>query len=178
MAVYEFEGKKPVISKHAFIHPDAVIIGAVTIEGEVFMGPGAVIRADFGSVLIKDGVSIQDNVVIHVDAGVHVVIENETIIGHGAILHDVVIGRGCIIGMGSVLLPGVSCGEGAVVAAGSMVPQGTHIPAGKLAAGNPAHIIKDVSPKLAARARTGSAAYRELTRRYRTSLKPCDKATE
>jgi carbonic anhydrase/acetyltransferase-like protein (isoleucine patch superfamily) len=171
MPIYEFDSKRPQISPQSFVHPEAVIIGGVTIEGECFIGPGAVIRADLGTVIIQDGTSIQDNVIIHVDGNPSgVCIERDVIVGHGAILHDVHIKPECVIGMGAILLYDVVCEEGVFIAAGSMVPNNMHIPAGKLAAGSPAKIVKDVTPQQASYAKNGVQIYRRLASEYRSKL--------
>lgn len=171
MPIYEFNGKKPVISPEAFVHPDAVIIGDVTIGADCFIAPGAVIRADFGPVTVGDGTSIQDNAVIHVDPGARVEIGKNVIVAHNASLHDVTLHEWCVIGMGSVLLYGVVCEEGVVVAAGSVVPRGMRIPAGKLAAGTPARVVRDITPEMAAYVSRGVEEYKGLARQYRQSMK-------
>jgi len=156
--VYKFEDKIPNVSQEAFVHPDAVLIGDVVIEKRCFIRPGAVIRADAGSVIIREGTNIQDNVVIHVEAGSDAIIEKDVIVGHGSILHDVHIEPECVIGMG------------AFIGAGSLVPGRMHIPPGKLAAGNPAKIIKDVAPDQASSAREGVQFYIELADRYKHTM--------
>lgn len=171
MPIYEFAGKKPVISPSAFVHPEAVIIGDAVIGGECLIAPGAVIRADFGPVTIGDGSSIQDNAVIHVTPGDRVTIEKHVIVAHNASLHDVTLRERCVVGMGAVLLQRVVCEEGAMVAAGSVVPTGMRIAAGKLVAGNPARVIKDVSPDMAAYAVEGVEEYKRLVRLYRQTMR-------
>lgn len=171
MPIYAFENKIPDVSKDAFVHPEAVLIGDVVIEKRCFIGPGVVIRADTGPVVIREGTNIQDNVVIHVDAGSEAVIEKNVVVGHSAILHDVHIETRCVIGMGAILLQGVVCEEGAFVGAGSLVPGRMHIPSGKLAAGNPAKIIRDVTPDQASYARDGVRFYIELAGRYKHAMR-------
>ncbi len=171
MPIYAFENMIPDVSLDAFVHPEAVLIGDITIEKGCFIGAGAVIRADTGPVVIREGTNIQDNVVIHVDAGSEVTIEKNVIVGHSAVLHDVHIEQGCVIGMGSILLYGVVCGEGAFVGAGSLVPSHMHIPPGKLVTGNPAKVIKDVTPDQTSYAREGVQFYKELADRYRHAMR-------
>jgi carbonic anhydrase/acetyltransferase-like protein (isoleucine patch superfamily) len=166
MPLYEFSGKKPLIGGETFVHPQAVLIGEVTIGRECFIGPGAVLRADFGPITIGDGSSIQDNAVLHVTPGDQVMVSKRVIVGHGAILHDVKLHEGCVVGMGAVLLQRVVCEEASFVAAGSMVPQGMKIPARMMVAGSPARIIKEVPADLAAYIVMGIDEYRGLTRRY------------
>jgi carbonic anhydrase/acetyltransferase-like protein (isoleucine patch superfamily) len=171
MPIYEFNGKKPVISPDAFVHPEAVIIGEAVIGKDCLIAPGAVIRADFGPVTVGEGSSIQDNAVIHVSPGDKVSIGKNVIVAHNASLHDVTLHERCVVGMGSVLLQGVVCGAGVVVAAGSVVPQGMKIPAGKLAAGNPAKVLRDITPEMAAYVSEGIEEYKKLARLYRQTMK-------
>lgn len=166
MPLYEFDGKKPLIGEETFVHPRAVLIGNVTVGRECFIGPGAVLRADFGPIAVGSGSSIQDNAVLHVTPGDEVTIHDRVIIGHGAILHDVKLHEGCTVGMGAILLQRAVCGEFSLVAAGSLVPQGMTIPARMMAAGSPARIIKEVPADLAAYIVMGVDEYRNLTRRY------------
>jgi carbonic anhydrase/acetyltransferase-like protein (isoleucine patch superfamily)/ketosteroid isomerase-like protein len=171
MSIYEFGGKRPVISQNAFVHPEAVVIGNVTIGDACLIAPGAVIRGDFGPIGIGDGSSIQDNATIHVTPGDKVIIAKNVIVGHNAVLHDVTIHERCVVGMGAILLQNVVCEEDVVVAAGSVVPTGMHIPAMKLVAGNPAKIIKDISPEMKAYVAMGIEEYKKLTYRYRETMK-------
>ena len=171
MPVYEFEGKKPRIEPDTFVHPAAVIIGDVTIGSECHISPSAVIRADCGPITIGNGSSIQDNATIHVDPGNRVTIGRNVIVGHNVVLHDVTLHDQCVVGMGALLLSNAVCEKGVVIAAGTLVPQGMKIPAGKLVMGNPARIIKDVPPDLAAYAALGVEQYKELTRLYLQTMK-------
>jgi carbonic anhydrase/acetyltransferase-like protein (isoleucine patch superfamily) len=171
MPIYEFSGKKPVIASDAFIHPEAVIIGNARIGSNCFIGPGAVIRADFGPISVGNRSLVQDNAVIHVSPNDEVIIEECVIIAHGVLLHDVHIRRQCLIGMGAVLLQKVVCDEQVMVAAGSVVPTGMHIPTRKMVAGNPARIVKDVPEDFEARVEWGLGEYRRITEEFRNSLK-------
>jgi carbonic anhydrase/acetyltransferase-like protein (isoleucine patch superfamily) len=170
MPIYEYDGKQPTISASSFIHPCAVIIGDVTIGDRCFIAPGVVIRADNGPIIIHDDTSIQDNTVIHVDHGATVIIEKEVIVGHSVVIHDSHIKRRCVIGMGAVLLFGVVCEEGAFVGAGAVVPNGMRVPANTIVAGNPATIIKEVSPEQRSYATAGVQTYVELTETYRNTM--------
>jgi phenylacetic acid degradation protein len=171
MPLYELSDLRPVVSPEAFVHPDAVLIGDVHIDAGCMIAPGAVLRADIGTIRIGRDTSIQDNVVIHANPGVTALIEERVIVGHGALLHDVHVHSDCIIGMGAILLFNVVCEAHAVVAAGSLVKNNTYIPTGKLAAGNPAVVIRDVSEEQRLAARMGAEFYVELGRRYRNDMR-------
>ncbi|MBN2254097.1 MAG: gamma carbonic anhydrase family protein [Deltaproteobacteria bacterium] len=171
MPIYEYEVKQPSVSPSSFIHPDAVVIGDVTIGQRCFIAPGVVIRADNGPIVIGDDTSIQDNTVIHVDKGATVVIERDVLVGHSVVIHDAHIKQRCVIGMGAILLFGVVCEEGVFVGAGAVVPSGMIIPANKLVAGNPARIIKDVTPQQQSYAEYGVRDYIGFTETYRKTMK-------
>jgi phenylacetic acid degradation protein len=171
MALYEFDGKKPQVPDDSFVHPNAVLIGDVRLGHECLIAPGVSIRAEFGPIEIGNCSNIQDNSVIHVDPHARVIIKEDVTIAHGVILHDVHIKSRCIIGMGAILLFNVVCGEDVIVAAGSFVPKGMHIPPGKLVAGNPAQIIRDVTDKQKQTAKEGVDIYCELCRKYITRMK-------
>ncbi len=172
MPIYEFEGKRPTISAEAFIHPEAVVVGEVSIGAHCFIGPGAAIRAEASRIVIKEGTSVQDNAVIHVDGELTgVCIEEDVIVGHSAIIHDAHVMPRCVIGMGAILLYDVVCEEDSVVAAGSVLLRGMKVPARTLVAGNPARIVKEVSPGLEAYVARGIQMYRDLTVRYLKGMK-------
>lgn len=174
MALYAFEGFRPNVASDAYVHPQAVLIGAVTIGSRCFIGAGAVIRADFADIQVGDGTCIQENCVIHVSPGQGACLHERVIVGHGAVLHDVTIQAGAFVGMGAVLLQGVLLEKEAMVAAGSVVPSGFVVPAGKLASGNPAKVLKDLSDSYREFIRMGQTLYEDLSGRYRIGLRRID----
>jgi len=90
---YAFNGNKPVVHPSAFVHPQAVVTGAVTIGKDCYIGPGAALRGDWGEIILKDGCNVQENCTIHMFPGVTVVLEEGAHIGHGAIIHGSHIGK-------------------------------------------------------------------------------------
>ena len=167
MSIYEFEGHSPLIDTDAYIDPEAVLIGSVTIGRGCFVGAGAVLRADFGEIIVGNHSNVQENCVIHVSPGKKVWIQENVTIGHGAILHDAMIHTGAIIGMGSILLQDVVVEEGAMVAAGAVVSTGFTVRARKMVSGNPAKIQKNLPESFQERMKTGLALYKTLPRRYK-----------
>jgi len=172
MALYAFEGKRPQVADRTFVHPQATIIGGVTIGSSCFIAPGAVLRGDLGEIEIGDGTNIQDNCVIHADR--KVVISDNVIIGHGAIIHDVILKSRVMVGMGALLMNGVVADEDAVIGAGTVVKERVTIPAGKIMVGNPGRIVKTIDEEGKRRFLAGLERYRELTGRYRTGLELID----
>ena len=101
---YEFNGHRPVVDPSAFVHPQAAVTGNVVIGKDVYIGPGAAIRGDWGQIIIEDGCNVQENCTIHLFPGVTVLLREGAHVGHGAIVHGATIGRNCLIGMNSVII--------------------------------------------------------------------------
>jgi len=174
MPIYEFEGRRPEIGERSYVHPEAVLIGAVKVGPGCLVCAGAVLRADFAQISLGPGSNIQDNCVIHAGLGPGAFIEDNVIVGHGAILHDVTLKSGAYIGMGAVLLPGVIVETEAMVGAGAVVSSGFVVPSRKIAMGNPAKIRKDISPSMVEEIKSGLIGYQELTEKYRRSARRID----
>ncbi len=107
MACYEYKGIKPVIHASSFIHPLSAVTGNVIIGKNVYIGPGAAIRGDFGKIIIEDGCNVQENCTIHMFPGVTVILKENAHIGHGAIIHGATIGKNCLVGMNAVIMDDV-----------------------------------------------------------------------
>lgn len=140
MAIYAFGEKVPQISATAFVHPEAVIIGDVTIGELSFIGPCAVLRGDSSRIVIGARTSIQDGTVIHCTAELPTIVGDECTVGHNAHLEGCTIQTGALVGSGSLVLHSAIVETGALVAAGAVVLGGTVVPAGALAVGVPAKI--------------------------------------
>ena len=159
---YEFEGFIPVVHASSFVHPNAAVTGNVIIGRDVYIGPGAAIRGDWGGIVIEDGCNVQENCTIHMFPGVTVVLEKAAHIGHGAIVHGARIGANALIGMNAVIMDNAVVGAGCVVGALCFVPAGMMIPERKVVVGNPAKIVKDVSDEMLAWKSAGTALYQSL----------------
>ena len=176
--IFEFEGIRPVIHETAFIHPMATVVGNVTIGRDVYIAPGAVIRGDWGEIVIEDGANVQENCTIHVPQQVTVYLRESAHIGHGAIIHGATIGRNVLVGMNAVIMDFVEVGDESIVGALCMVPRGMKIPPRKMVVGNPARIMKDVSDERIALKAKGTKLYQALPGRLHRSLKPCEPLRE
>lgn len=137
MPLFAFEGKRPTVHPEAWIAPTATLIGDVIIEARASVWYGAVIRADFGHVIIRDGANVQDNSVIHVGADGCEVGPGATI-GHLCVIHGCTIGEQAIVGNSATVLDGARIGARALIAAGSTVTPGTWVPDEVVAMGSPA----------------------------------------
>src|ERR1700733_14095620 len=145
MPLFESEGRGPQVSPTAWIAPTATLVGDVRVEAEASIWYGAVLRADFGPILIRRGANVQDGSVLHGgDDPVTEVGEGATV-GHLCVVHGAVIGEEALVGNGATVLDGVVVGRRALVAAGCTVPPRMVIPDGMIAVGVPARIAGEVA---------------------------------
>ena len=178
MSVYSFKGFIPVIKKSSFVHPKASVTGNVIIGEDVYIGPGAAIRGDWGQIIIEDGCNVQENCTIHMFPRTKVTLKKGAHIGHGAIIHGGVIGENCLVGMNSVIMDDVIIGKESIVGALSFVAAKTNYPDRSLIVGNPAKVIKQVSDTMIDWKTKGTALYQELPRECQESLIECDPLRE
>jgi phenylacetic acid degradation protein len=176
--IYEFDGFKPVIHESAFIHPNATVTGNVIIGRDVYVGPGAAIRGDWGGIVIEDGCNVQENCTVHMFPGVTVLLEESAHIGHGAVIHGARIGRNSLVGMNAVVMDNVVIGAECIIGALCFVPADMVIPPRKVVVGNPAKVIKDVSDEMIAWKSEGTRLYQSLPDLLRKTLKPVDPLRE
>ena len=169
MPIYALGDLVPHIHTDAYVHPDAVIIGAVTIGAQASVWPGAVLRGDFGRIEVGDLTSIQDGTVVHTTADWPTVIGPRCVVGHNAHLEGCRIGEDCLVGSGSVVLNRATVEPGAGVAAAALVPEDGLVPTGHLALGVPARLRP--APDLARWVAKAVAQYRDMAARYRADLR-------
>ncbi|MBA3665640.1 MAG: transferase hexapeptide repeat family protein [Bacteroidetes bacterium] len=172
--IFEFNGYKPVIRPTAFIHPNATVTGNVVIGENVYVGPGAAIRGDWGQIIIEDGCNVQENCTIHMFPGTTVLLKESAHIGHGAIIHGATIGKNSLIGMNSVIMDNAIIGDECIVGALTFVPADTVIENRKVVVGNPAKVIKDVSDDMIKWKTKGTELYQQLPSDCYASLKECE----
>lgn len=178
MAIYSFNGFIPVVKPSSFIHPQANVTGNVIIGENVYIGPGAVLRGDWGQIIIEDGCNVQENCVIHMFPGTTVHLKKGAHVGHGAVIHGGTLEENCLIGMNAVLMDDVLIGKESIIGALSFVPAQMQIPPRSLVVGNPAKIIKAVSDEMIAWKTDGTALYQQLPKDCQDTLKPCEPLTE
>lgn len=172
MTVYALGERIPSIDPDAFVHPDATIIGDVTLGPGASVWPRAVLRGDYGRIVVGARTSVQDGVVIHATAELPTVIGEDCVVGHLAHLEGCTVEAGSLIGSGSIVLHQAVIGAGALVAAGALVTNRTHVPPRAMALGIPATLRPDsVAPDAFV---DNVASYVENARRYRAQLRPLD----
>jgi len=169
MPIYEIEGKSPQIGRGTWMAPSAEIIGDVEIGENCYIGFGAIIRGDFGKIIIGNQSLVEEGVVIHTAELTE--IGNKVIIGHLAMIHDATIHDRALIGMKAMICEYATIGEWSIIAEQSLVRKQTTIPPGKIAAGSPAKVVGDVGKDHRERLANGLQAYLQLIGSYHHSFK-------
>ena len=170
MALYEFEGKRPQIGQTSFVPETADVIGDVIIGEGCFIGVGARIRGDYGSIRIGDRTSVQENVVIHAREGDQTIVGSNVQLGHGCILHNCTVKDNAVIGIGAILTDFSIVGDWAIVGEGAVVR--SEVPDGSIAVGVPAQVIGQVTDRHKEEWQYYKDKYAELASvRYPTGLK-------
>lgn len=176
--VYSFKGFIPVVHPSSFVHPQAAVTGNVIIGKDVYIGPGAAIRGDWGQIIIEDGCNVQENCTIHMFPGVTVLLKAGAHIGHGAIIHGATIGRNCLIGMNSVIMDNVVLEDECIVGALSFIKADETFGPRSLVVGNPAKKIKEVSDDMIDWKTKGTALYQSLPKEMQEGWAPCEPLRE
>ena len=169
--IYEFKGFIPVIHASSFIHPQAAVTGNVIIGKDVYVGPGAAIRGDWGGIVIEDGCNVQENCTIHMFPGKNITLKAGAHIGHGAIIHGANIGANSLVGMNAVVMDDAVVGDECIVGALTFIRSEMIIPNRKVVVGNPAVIVKDVSDEMIEWKTMGTALYQKLPAELYETLK-------
>ncbi|AIJ26677.1 MULTISPECIES: gamma carbonic anhydrase family protein [Amycolatopsis methanolica group] len=173
MPLFSFEGVSPTVHPDAWIAPTATLIGDVVIEKDVSIWYGAVLRADFGKIIVREGANIQDNSVVHVNTGVCEIGRNVTV-GHMCLVHDCTVGEQALIGNGSTVLDQSVIGERALIAAGSTVTPGTQVPPEVIAMGSPAKKFVPLTDSARGWVDHNAAIYQQLAKRHADGVAPVD----
>jgi len=177
MPSYCIDGISPVVDPAAFVHPTAVLIGDVIIAAHCYVGPNAVLRGDFGRLVLEAGANLQDTCVMHTFPNMDCIVESDGHIGHGAVLHGCHIGRNALVGMNAVVMDEAIIGEESIVGAGSFIKSGFTCPPRSLVAGSPAKIIRTLEDAEVEWKSQGTAVYHELVGRCFDSLRQVEPLT-
>lgn len=159
---FSFKGFTPVVHPSAYVHPQANVTGNVIIGKDVYVGPGAAIRGDWGGIIIEDGCNVQENCTIHMFPGVTITLREGAHIGHGAIVHGANIGKNALIGMNAVIMDEAEIGDESIVGALSFVKAKSVFEKRSLIVGNPAKKIKEVSDEMITWKTKGTELYQTL----------------
>ncbi|MBP1707337.1 MAG: gamma carbonic anhydrase family protein [Chloroflexi bacterium] len=164
--LYSFRNREPIIGKNTYISEQAVLIGDVRIGDDCYIGPGAILRADYGAIEVGDGSAVEDGVVVHSPPDITCKIGKKVTIGHGAIVHSSAIGDSATIGMGAIISIEAQVGAETTVAEGSVVRMKQIVPPSVIVGGNPAKVIRQVTKGDKEFNDYGKAAYIDLAHEY------------
>jgi len=170
MAIYRFEDRMPQIAASAWVFPDAVIIGDVRLGENVYVGAGAILRGDYGTIFIGDGTAIEEGVIVHARPGDKTVFGKRVTVGHGAMIHNATIGDEAVIGMRATVSDYAEVGAGAIIGEGALVRNKQVIPPWKVAVGVPCKVIGDVEERHKQMWSDAKKLYIYLARRYPSGL--------
>lgn len=174
MPIYALDSLLPQIHPAAYVHPDAVVIGDVRIGAESSVWPGAVLRADFGHIVVGERTSIQDGTILHTTEEWPTVIGDDCVVGHNAHLEGCTVENRCLVGSGCVVLNRAVIRTGSVVGAKALVPEGLEVPPNHMALGIPAR-SKPIDPQRQAEwIDFAVRQYRDNAKRYRHGLRRID----
>jgi len=171
VGIYEFEGRIPKIASNAYVDEDAKVLGDVTIGPQCYIGPGARIRGDYGTITIGEKTSIQENCVLHARINERCEVGNHVQIGHGALLHNCTIKDYAVIGVGAIVSDYGTVGVWSIVGEGAVVTSNQTIADGKVAVGVPAKVIRDVVDADKQLWTKYKEAYADLALRYPKGLR-------
>jgi carbonic anhydrase/acetyltransferase-like protein (isoleucine patch superfamily) len=172
MPLFAFEGRAPQVSPEAWIAPTATLVGDVTVEPEASIWYGAVLRADFGPIIVRRGANIQDGSILHGGEDPVTEVGEGATIGHLCVVHGCVIGPEALVGNGATVLDAVVIGSRSLIAAGATVPPGMVVPDGMIAVGVPARVAGEVKGRAREWVDTNPEVYRALARRHATGVRP------
>ena len=171
MTIYRLGDHTPSVPATAYIAPQAMVIGRVTLGEHVSVWPGAVVRADDDTIRIGDNTNVQDGAVLHVDPERPMTIGANVTIGHQAMLHGCTVGEGTLIGIQAVVMNKAVIGKWCLVGAGSIVTEGKVFPDRTLILGAPAKVVRELSDKDVAFLRGNADNYVERQILYKAQLK-------
>jgi carbonic anhydrase/acetyltransferase-like protein (isoleucine patch superfamily) len=170
--IYALGDAEPSVHPDAFVHPDATLIGNVTVGAESTIWPQAVLRGDYGEIHVGERTSIQDGTVVHCTRELPTLIGSDCVVGHLAHLECCIVEDGSLVGSNSVVLHRAIVRSGALVAGSAFVPNGMEVPARAMAMGVPAKLKLDaVDPATIAVLAKG---YVDNGRRYKAELRRLD----
>lgn len=166
MALYRFAGREPSVGAGSYVSELAMVIGDVRIEENCYVGHGAILRGDYGTILVGSGTAVEEGVVVHAPPEGTCRIGRSVTLGHGAIIHCDDIEDYAVIGMGAVISMHAKVGGWAIVAEGSVVKNRQVVPEKVVAAGSPAAVVRELSPKDREFWTWGKQLYVDLAQKY------------
>ena len=178
MAIYQFLEFIPVVHPSAFVHPQANVTGDVIVGADCYIGPGAVLRGDWGRIVLEEGVNVQENCTVHMFPKTETRLKKMAHVGHGAIIHGGTLGENVLIGMNAVVMDYAVIGAGSIVGALAFVPADTQVPERSVFVGNPGKVVKHVSDGMLDWKTKGTQLYQALPADLHETLEEVTPLTE
>jgi carbonic anhydrase/acetyltransferase-like protein (isoleucine patch superfamily) len=163
---YSFDGRVPSAGDGTYVSETAQVIGDVKIGNNCYVGHGAILRGDYGTIDIGNESVIEEGVVIHAPPGEHCTIGNRVVVGHGAIIHARSIDDLAMIGMGAILSIRSEIGTRSIVAEGAVVKQGQQVPSSVVMVGNPSRKVREITSDDTDHQNYSVELYTNLAKRY------------
>jgi carbonic anhydrase/acetyltransferase-like protein (isoleucine patch superfamily) len=172
MPLFSFEGLTPTVHPTAFIAPTATLIGDVRVEAQASIWYNAVLRADFGPIVVRAGANVQDSCVLHGGDDPVTEIGPGATIGHLCVIHGCVIGEEALIGNGATVQDGARIGARCLVGAGATVPPNTVVPDDTLVLGTIARAKGPLTDSARWWVEGNPQIYRDLAQRHKKGVAP------
>lgn len=168
--IQSYKGLRPKVHPDAWVHPNAVLIGDVTIDAGASIWPGVVLRGDQGSIQIGPESNIQDGTIVHCTGGLSTtVVGARCTVGHRVLLHGCIIEDDCLVGMGAIVMDNAEVASFSVIGAAALVPARKTIPPRSLVLGSPGRVVRTLDDADVTRMiRHGHAEYMRLAAAYRS----------
>ena len=166
MALYRFEDRVPQVDESVFVADSALVIGDVRIGKDAYIGHGAILRGDYGTIIVGEGTAIEEGVIVHARPGDKTVFGDHVTVGHGAMIHNAQIKDFAVIGMRATISDYSVVGSWSIVGEMSLVKNRQEIPDSVVAVGVPAKVICEVSEEHRTIWSFGKGLYVEMARRY------------
>ena len=161
--IRSLDGNSPKIHPTVFVSETAYVVGDVEIGENTSIWPGAVIRGDYGKIVIGRNCSIQDNCVLHTDD--YLELGDNVLVTHGAVIHGGKVGNNVLIGINAAILEDAHIGNYCLVGAGAVVLSGARVPDYSLVIGVPGRVMA-LTEQQRQRLEDPTANYRRNARRF------------
>jgi carbonic anhydrase/acetyltransferase-like protein (isoleucine patch superfamily) len=166
MAIYAFEGRLPAIAPSAYIAPSAIVVGDVRIGEQCYIGHGAILRGDYGTILIGGGSGVEEGAILHARPGDCCRIGQQVTVGHGAAIHNALVRDFAVVGIRAVLCDFSELGRWSILGEMALLKNSQAVADEKIAVGVPARVVGEVRDEHVRRWEYGKRLYMDLARRY------------
>jgi carbonic anhydrase/acetyltransferase-like protein (isoleucine patch superfamily) len=143
----EHEGRRPTVAESAYVAPNAVLCGDVTIGEDARVLFGAVLTAEGGSIEVGRQCIVMEQALVRGRSGHPTTLGDHVLVGPHAHVNGAQIEDDVFLATGAAVFPGARIGRGSevringVVHVNTVVAPGTTVPIGWIAVGDPAQVF-------------------------------------